>query len=418
MGAGLGAFGTEVREARSRPLARLAEHIPQCRVAGRVVEQIGGLGTLVALEAAECGRNGRLVNGGTAAAELAGAHAGAQLTGEGWLVPLGRSGFDDARRRLGAAASLRLTTTNIGSVGSTPERLAASVRDGLRTATERLPPDRAALVRGLAVGDTGGMSATAESNLRRAGLSHLVAVSGSNVAIVLGAITFAARRFGLRARLLMGAIGLACFVLIVGPEPSVMRAAAMGAIGLSALALGRRADPLFALGLALIVVLAVRPGMLYSAGLQLSAAATAGIVLWAHPLAATMPRVPGPIAVPLAVTVAAQLAVSPLLALTFGEISVAAPAANLLAVPVVPFATVIGLAAGVGAAILPAAGGPLATLAAPPAGWVLSVADAFGGAPWASVGAPRWAGWLLAAGVVVGAAATLRRTFKRADGVT
>ena len=407
--AGLGAVGAEAREARMRPLARLAERVPHCRLVGSVVEHMGGLGTLIAVDAADCGRGGRLRAAGTVAADLPRADSGASLEAQGWLVPLGTSGFDLARRRLGAAASLRISDAQIGEVSSAPARLAATVRSGLRAATARLPPDRGALIRGLAVGDTGGMSASAEADLRRAGLSHLVAVSGSNVAIVLGTIGLAARRLGLRARIALGALGLAGFVLVVGPEPSVLRAAAMGGIGLAALALGRRADPLFGLGLALIVVIGTRPGMLFSVGLQLSAAATAGIVLWARPLAGAFRRLPAVVAVPLAVTIAAQVAVAPLLALIFGEVSVVAPAANLLAAPVVPWATVAGLGAGIAAAAAPSAGRLVAELASPAAGWVLSVSDLLGGAPWASAAPPRWAGWGLAAIVCAGAAVTLSR---------
>ena len=418
LGAGLGALGTGARDARAGPLARLAEKIPHCRISGRVVEQMGGLGTLVALDAVDCGESGGLRNAGPAAADLDGAHAGATLTARGWLIPLGPSGFDLARRRLGAAAALSLSEVEIGPVDSTPQRFAARIRSGLRAATQAIQGDRAALIRGLATGDTRGMSAAAELDLRRAGLSHLVAVSGSNVAIVLGTITLAARRLGLRARLLLGAAGLVVFVLIVGPEPSVLRAAAMGGIGLAALALGRRADPLFGLGLAIIVVLAVRPGMLFSVGLQLSAAATAGIVLWAHPLAAAMHRLPGWVAVPLAVTIAAQVAVAPLLALTFEEISVVAPVANLLAVPVVPFATVIGLAAGAAGAVVPAAAAVFAVVAAPLAGWILFVAHTFGGVTWASAPVPQGAGIILGVAVTGVAAATLRRSLVSVDGVT
>ena len=418
LGAGLGAVAAGVRDARVRPLARLAQEIPECRMSGRVVEQMGGLGTLLALDVVDCGENGRIRNAGTVAADLGGAAAGASLSADGWLVPLGPAGFDLARRHLGAAAALRFSEIEIGPVAAPAQRFAARIRSGLRAATEGLAADRSALVRGLAVGDTGGMSAAAEVNLRRAGLSHLVAVSGSNVAIVLGAIMLAARRLGLRGRLLLGSIGLGAYVLIVGPEPSVMRAAAMGGIGLAALGLGRRADPLFALGLALIVVLSVRPGMLFSVGLQLSAAATAGIVLWAQPLLAALHRLPAAVAAPLAVTVAAQVAVAPLLALTFGEVSVVAPAANLLAVPLVPFATVVGLAAGVAGAVVPVVGSFLGILASPPAGWILFVSDTFGDARWASAGVPRWAGFVLAAAVIVAAAATLRHSIVRPDGVT
>ena len=418
LGAGLGALGTGARDARAGPLARLADKVPHCRMSGRVVEQMGGLGALVALDAVDCGESGGLRNAGPAAADLDGAHAGASLTARGWLIPLGSSGFDLARRRLGAAAALTLSEVEIGSVDSAPQRFAARFRSGLRAATKGIQRDRAALIRGLATGDTGGMSATSELDLRRAGLSHLVAVSGSNVAIVVGAIALAARRLGLRARLVLGAVGLVAFVLIVGPEPSVLRAAAMGGIGLAALALGRRADPLFGLGLAIIVVLAVRPGMLFSVGLQLSAAATAGIVLWAHPLAAAMHRMPALIAVPLAVTIAAQAAVAPLLALTFGEISVVAPVANLLAVPVVPFATVIGLAAGAAGTVAPAAAGVLGAVVAPLAGWVLFVAHSFGGVAWASAPVPQGVGILLGVAVTGVAATTLRRSLVSADGVT
>jgi competence protein ComEC len=146
-------------------------------------------------------------------------------------------------------------------------------------------------------------------------------------------------------------------------------------------------------------------------GLHLSAAATAGIVLWARPLAASMQRLPGLVAVPLAVTIAAQVAVAPLLALTFEEVSVVAPAANLLAAPVVPFATVIGLGAGVAGAVMPAVGELIGALASPAAGWILFVSHSLGGVHWASADVPQWAGVVLAGAVGAVAAATLRRFF-------
>jgi competence protein ComEC len=369
---------------------------------------LGGLGTLIVLDGADCGIDGRLHHAGPVVADLPGIDPGARIRGEGWLVPLGTDDFGRARRRMGAAAEFEIREVASGTVRPLAGRFAARVRTGLRAATEPLPADRSALLRGLAVGDTGGMSIAAEDSLRRAGLSHLVAVSGSNVAIVLGAIAFATRRLGLRTRLCLGALALGSFVVVVGPEPSVLRAAAMGGIALAAVGAGRRAGSLHALGLALIVVLGARPGLLYSVGLHLSAAATAGIVLWADWLLQRWARAPIVIAAPLAITVAAQVAVAPLLIVVFGELSITAPLANLLAVPAVPIATISALIAGLVAIVHAGTGALVAVAASPAAGWILAVGRHLGEPPWAAVPVSRFLGWFLGAIVVGAVVVTLR----------
>jgi len=252
------------------------------------------------------------------------------------------------------------------------------------------------------------MSYETEEQLRRAGLSHLVAVSGSNVAIVVGAAALVVARFALWARLVVCVAALALFVLVVGPEPSVLRAAAMGCVGLAALAFGRRAEPLHALGLALIVVLTLRPGLLFSVGLHLSAAATAGIVIFAGGLARRMSWCPRPVALVLAATLAAQIAVAPVLVGTFGEFSLVAPMANLLAVPAVAPATVLGVVAAVAGALVPPVGWLCARAAEPFVAWVLAVGKSTGAWSWASVDVPEWWGWPLGVLVVAAAVATFR----------
>lgn len=404
--AALGAGAAARGDVPAGALDALARRASSCTVAGSVREHHGALGTLVSIRNVACGR--AAATGGTAVTSRLDADAGATVRLEGRLRPLGDDGFDLLRRRLGAQVVLDVDDVASGRVTSPPLALAARIREGLRAATRRLDEDRAALVRGLTTGDTRGLDEGTEMRLRRAGLTHLVAVSGSNVAIVMGAVLLAARRMRAVARVALAAAGLSLFVLVVGPEPSVLRAAAMGAAALGAMVAGTRAPPLHALGLAVIVVLALRPALAYSAGLQLSVAATAGIILWAKSLARRLPF-PEPLAAVFGVTLAAQAAVVPVLVFTFGDVPVAGLPANLLAVPVVPPATVLGF----GAALLGAANPVLAEIparaAAPLAGWILWVGNRFGAPGWATVSLPPVAGWITAAVLSAAVLETLRR---------
>ncbi|HYZ46439.1 MAG TPA: ComEC/Rec2 family competence protein, partial [Actinomycetota bacterium] len=304
-----GWFAAAQRAAREAPLEELASHVPRCGLVGRVLEGAGGLGTTAAIEAARCrgyppiDGAGIVVFDGTAA-------AGSLIRGQGFLVPLGDDTFDRARRRLGADASFEAIHLAFSPPPSGAFRLAASIRAGLEAASPGLGPRRAGLLRGLALGDTTGLDGATIERFRRAGLSHLLAVSGSNVAIVLGAVGLLATRLPLRLRVVAAGAALALFVLVVGPEPSVLRAAAMGAVALFALAVGRAVEPLHGLALAVIAVVGARPGMVFSVGLQLSVAATAGLILFAGPIARRI-RLPRPLALGLGATLAAQLAVAP-----------------------------------------------------------------------------------------------------------
>ncbi|WP_040924284.1 ComEC/Rec2 family competence protein, partial [Saccharomonospora iraqiensis] len=122
------------------------------------------------------------------------------------------------------------------------QRAAGSVRADLRAAAGVLGAEPAGLLPGLIVGDTGALPPRVEEEFLDAGLSHLMAVSGSNVTIVCGAVLLLARSVGAGPRLAAATAGVAllAFVLLVGYEPSALRAGVMGGIGLLALALGRR----------------------------------------------------------------------------------------------------------------------------------------------------------------------------------
>jgi competence protein ComEC len=406
----LGWAGAAVRTQGRSPLESAGAAAARCVVRGVLLESAGGLGTTAMVQEARCEGRPPLLHPGTIVLDGAPGDAGSALRARGWLLGLSDDGFGRARRALGARAYLDVEEVRVlpprgGALG-----LASAIRRGLESATGALDPRRAALLRGLSIGDTSALDARTIESFRRAGLSHLLAVSGSNVAIVVGAVAWALQALALRTRVVIAALCLCLFVLVVGPEPSVLRAAAMGAIGLAALASGRRAEPLHALALALIVVVALRPGLVVSLGLHLSVAATAGIVIWSGPLARRLGPLPRPAAMGLGATLAAQAAVAPLLVATFGEVSAAGPVANALALPAVPAATVAGIAAAVAGTLHPGLGRAVALLGEPFAGWILLVGTHLGRASWATVALPRWSGVALGAAVAAALPLALRRS--------
>lgn len=408
--AGVAAAGAHAHATRRSAVAELATSVPSCRVRGRVLEQAGGLGTLSAIESAVCAGFEPATRIGVVASRESLGPAGNRFVADGWLVPLTDDGFDAARSALGAEAVLDVRDSTSLGVKSGPHRIAASFRSSLVRSTRSLEPDVAGLMRGLTVGDTEALDYGALIAARRSGLAHLLAVSGSNVAIVLGAVLYLTARAPLIIRAMLAGLGLVVFVLVVGPDASVLRAGVMGAIGLLALTAGSRPNPLAALGLAMAFVVGARPGMVRTVGLHLSAAATAGIVLWSHPVAARLRGLPRIVSVAFGVTLAAQLAVAPLLVGTFGELSLVGPVANLVAMPAVPFATILGLASGLMGMVEAGAGTLTARLAEPFVAWIGFVAETFGTPGWAAVSLPAWAGWLGGGVIIAAGARTLART--------
>lgn len=243
------------------------------------------------------------------------------------------------------------------------------VRAGLRASAAHLDPEPRALVPALVVGDTVGMPTDLTDRFKVTGLTHLTAVSGANLTLLLAFLGTVARWCGvrgwwMRALLVVGVVG---FVLLCHAEPSVVRAAGMGLVGLAALgAGGRGGQAVRALCVAVVVIVFVEPVMARSAGFALSVLASGGIVAWSRPwtdvLAQRMPRA---LAEGLATPLAAQLATQPLVTLLSGQVSLVGLAANLVAGPLVGPATVLGfLAAAVAVPLL-----PLASVFATGAGW-------------------------------------------------
>jgi competence protein ComEC len=409
---GAGALDASLRTERTAAVSVLASDFAHCEVTGRVLEDQGALGTLVALAQAHCNAYAPIQNPGTVMFPTRVADPGATVSASGTLVPLQDDPFDLARRRAGASAMFDAGSSRTGRASAPPLRLASAIRNGLLDATRSLGPPRRGLVRGLTIGDTSDLDPVTVDDFRRAGLSHLLAVSGENLAMFLGALAFAIRRLHYRLRLLAYLYAIGLFVLVVGPQPSVLRAAVMGAVMVAAVGRGHSAQPLAVLATALIVVIAFRPGLVFSVGLQLSAAATSGIVLWTKPVERALRILPRAIALPLAVTISAQIAVAPILIATFGQLSVISPLANLLAFPAVAPPTVLGLCAGVVSLANAAAARLLAAMASPFAGWIAWVGTSLGRAPGAAVDLPKAAAYFAAVPVLVAAVAAAARTLE------
>ncbi|SDZ43940.1 ComEC/Rec2 family competence protein [Herbiconiux ginsengi] len=279
---------------------------------------------------------------------------------------------------------------------------ADGVRTGFRHTTAGLPGDGADLLVGLAIGDDSGVSPALHDAMTVSGLTHLTAVSGANCAIVVSAVMLVGGALGLRRRIRVAVsiLVLALFVVLVTPEPSVLRAATMAAIVLIALAAGRPSSGMPPLCLSVVVLLALDPWLARSAGFALSVLATGGLLLLTRPLASVGERfLPRWLALAVAVPVAAQLACQPVLFLLAPQITPYTLPANILAEPAAAAVSVLGLVVCLLGVVAPVLGSAAAWLPWAPSAWIAAVARFFASAPFAAI--PVADGAVAAAAAVV-----------------
>lgn len=287
-------------------------------------------------------------------------------------------------------------------VGRPPwaQRAAGALRTGLQRASEPLSGQAAGLLPGLVDGDTSRLDPGLADTFRSTGMTHLVAVSGSNVAVVIGLVLLVVRwcRAGPRLAALFGAVALVGFVILVRPSPSVLRAAVMGALGLIALASGRPRTAVPGLAATVSALVVIDPALSASAGFTLSVFATGGLLLIApHWRTALRARgVPAGLAEALAVPAAAQVACAPVIAGISGTVSVVAVPANLLAVPAVAPATVLGVVAALLSPVWLTGARFVAWLAWWPARWLVAVANVGAAVPAGLIPWPAGTGGALA----------------------
>ncbi len=270
-------------------------------------------------------------------------------------------------RPYGAILNVR-RISNVASSRFPPHRAGRLV---MRAVEERLSPfdEERALLSGFLIGETSRIEEPDVEAMRRSGLAHFVAVSGSNVALFLALLAVAAGPLALgpRRRALVGLIGLPVYVAATRFEPSVMRASVMAGIALGGRLVGVVLEAWQLLSLAVVVLVVTDPGLTSNVGFQLSVAATAGVLVGAR-----WP-VEGRVARALVVTLGAQVVVAPLLLIHFGTVPLLSPIINLVAAPLVAASTVVG---AVGVAGLEFLVGPASWLA----GLVLGLAR--GAAQW------------------------------------
>ena len=317
-------------------------------------------------------------------------------------------------RRSGQAGTLRAGSMDLAAPATGPAAIIGSVRRASDAAlAAALPEPQAGLASGILVGLRERVDRDLAAAFTTAGVSHVVAISGWNIAIVAAAVGTALRRSRRRRRSVVTAAAIVAYTVFAGASPSVVRAAAMAGIVLAARESGRAGRASAALGLAVGLLLLVDPSLVTDAGFQLSVLATAGLLVWGATASRLIERtgrgrLPGWLVETLALSLAAQLATLPVILATFGRLSLVAPFANLLVAPIVPPAMAAG-AVALGAGALANAGAPsiLATFLGLP-GWaalaaMIAVVHAAAAAPLATVTLPGPVGPL--AGVAAGAVA-------------
>ncbi|SED97677.1 ComEC/Rec2 family competence protein [Ruania alba] len=262
----------------------------------------------------------------------------------------------------------------------------AELRSGLVQVSTELPPAARGLVPGIALGDDRGLPPALQQAMRDTSLTHLTAVSGAHVALVLAVVLLVMFWAPRAVRAGVGGVVLIAFVALVRPDGSVLRSAVMGAVLLVGLCLRRPRAALPALATAVIVLLAADPWMVRSFGFALSVLATGGLLAGTGPLAERLGQwLPRPLAWAVAVPVAAQLACTPVLLLLDPAVPLYAVPANLLAGPAVAPATIFGLVAALLAPWAPDTASAVAIAASWFTAWISSVALVFGALPGARV---------------------------------
>ncbi|MDR2931462.1 MAG: ComEC/Rec2 family competence protein [Propionibacteriaceae bacterium] len=268
------------------------------------------------------------------------------------------------------------------------QRIIESMRTGLVRAMNANPAEQAALVPALVVGETSGMPPQLTSDFTTTGLTHLTAVSGANLAILLSFLTVVARYVGVRGWGIsaVSVIGVAVFIMLCHSEPSVLRAAAMGLVALMALGRGTgHGGAIRGLCLAVMGLCWLDPWMSRSWGFILSALACLGIIWWGRRWSELLGRwLPAPVAEAMAIPLAAQVSTQPVICWLSGAVSVSGLLANAGAAPWVGPATVVGLIA----ALVSPVSATVASWAGYIAGWcaqpILLVGHGLAGLPGSS----------------------------------
>ena len=267
-------------------------------------------------------------------------------------------------------------------------RVVETVRSAFLGLVGSEPNDAEALVAGLAIGERSQLSEQTSDQMRDLSLTHLVAVSGANLAIVIGAVWFLSAYLMLsrNLRFALGLAAMGAYVLLVGPESSVIRAATMALFVTVAMWLGRGSSPLHSLALAVAVLLLIDPAIATDFGFSLSAIATAGLLVAAGPVFEYLKtRMPEWLALGVAAAFSAQLFTTPILLMLQPGLPLYAVLANLLVESVIAPVTILGILAAALAIPLPLLAGFSIQLASLGTSWIVFVAQQLSAMPFVRV---------------------------------
>ncbi|HSK83009.1 MAG TPA: ComEC/Rec2 family competence protein [Rubrobacter sp.] len=359
------------------PLAELAAMEPgEVVLVGRIASppEESGFGYMADLRVERLWFEGReILRGGGVevfAADLSiGVGDRVRVDGEISRPQIGEDGFDYGRylatKKISAlveATSVRPVGEERGWIGQVHRRTDVALGYGLR-------PREAAVVRGMVLGDRSLMPEELEKSFQRSGITHVLAISGQHVVILAAVIYFAIRICAIpptiRAGLTMGLLWV--YILIAGAPPSAIRAGVVATFVLAAPLLGRQVSPLHFMSTMLALVLAYNPQLIYSTGFQLSVAAVFGILLLTKPLKSLLERTllrplkspPAQVSDLISVSLAAQIATSPIVAATFEQVSIVGVFTNLIAVPLSGPILILGLLGALAGNIYPLIAYPL-----------------------------------------------------------
>ena len=328
------------------------------------------------------------------------------------------SPYGEYLERIGAWGSLDGREMRLLERPADPGTMLESVRRGAGDLLANvLPEPEAGLAAGILIGLRDRVDRSVAAEFTTAGVSHVVAISGWNIAIVAAAIAALAGRLGRRRRAVVTAIAIVTYICFAGASPSVLRAGAMAGVVLFARETGRAGRAAAALGWAAALLLLANPRLVGDAGFQLSTLATGGLIAWATPLTATLDRwtggrAPAWLTESLGVSLAAQAATLPVVLASFGRLALIAPVVNLAVVPLVAPAMAAGIVAMLGAAAVELGAPGLAgvVLAAP--AWValrliVGIVGVAAAVPLASVSLEPPLGQLVGIGSIVAGGAAM-----------
>jgi competence protein ComEC len=261
------------------------------------------------------------------------------------------------------------------------------------------PSPEADLLAGILLGMEQGLSPGLQEAFRLTGTTHIIAISGFNIAIIAGLFSgILTRLLGRKWGAVTAIVGITGYTILVGGDAAVVRAAIMGGLGTIGGMFGRRQNGLNSLGLAVFGMVLINPNIPWDISFQLSVSATLGLILYAQPLEERFvkisqrwiseeqaQRIAGPCSQVFLFTLAAQVMTLPLMAYHFGGISWAALIANPLILPVQAMVLILGGLAVVGGLILPGLGHILAVPALPFVRYTIRMVSWISGIPGADL---------------------------------